>query len=158
MGCSWSYGGAWDTRMISTYLAEQWTWPEHSHSWMPAWHKMVIGCAATSAAYGIQPWTSQRLRDQMSAGDTRQALTELAREMTVCKGGIDMLGSAARGELSAHVQASGIGPQAMQKRAAKAHNAGGQGDRVSAGKSRMPKTSAYGLDFAGSGCDGGSHS
>ena len=32
-----------------------------------------------------------------------------------------MLGSAARGELSAHVQASGIGPQAMQKRAAEAH-------------------------------------
>ena len=39
----------------------------------------------------------------------------------MCTGGIDMLGSAARGELSARVQASGIGPQAMQKRAGKAH-------------------------------------
>ena len=61
------------------------------------------------------------IADQVSAGDTRQALTELARETTVCKDGMDMLGSAARGELSAHVQASGIGPQAMQKRAAKGH-------------------------------------
>ena len=61
------------------------------------------------------------MADQTNAGDTRQALTELAREVTVCTGGIDMLGSAARRELSAHVQASGIGPQAMQKRAAKAH-------------------------------------
>ena len=61
------------------------------------------------------------IANQTSADDTRQALAELTREMTVCKGGIDMLGSAARGELSAHVQASGIGPQAMQKRATKAH-------------------------------------
>ena len=61
------------------------------------------------------------IANQTSADDTRQALAELAREMTVCKGGIDMLGSVARGELSARVQASGIGPQAMQKRATKAH-------------------------------------
>ena len=36
------------------------------------------------------------IANQTNADDTRQALTELAREMTVCKGGIDMLGSAAR--------------------------------------------------------------
>ena len=60
------------------------------------------------------------IANQTSA-DTRQALAELAREMTVCKGGIDMLGSVARKELSARVQASGIGPQAMQKRATKVH-------------------------------------
>ena len=61
------------------------------------------------------------IANQTSADDTRQALAELAREVTVCKGGIDMLGSVARGDLSARVQASGIGPQAMQKRATKAH-------------------------------------
>ena len=112
---------AWDTRTINTYLAEQWNWPEHSHSWMRAWQKMAIGCAVISATCGIQPWTSQSSRIRRMRADTRQASAELAREMTVCTGGIDMLGSAARGELSAHVQASGIGPQAMQKRAAKAH-------------------------------------
>ena len=96
------------------------------------------------------------IAEQENAGDTRQALAELAREMTVCTGGIDMLGSAARGELSARVQASGIGPQAMQKRAAKAHLLV---DKVMAfaRKIRMPETSAHGLDIAGQSCDDGPH-
>ena len=78
------------------------------------------------------------LADQTKAGDTRQALAELAREMTVCTGG---------------VQASGIGPQTMQKRAAKAHLLV---DRVTAfsRESGCPKRV---LDIAGQGGDGGPH-
>ena len=97
------------------------------------------------------------IANQTSADVTRQALTELAEENdSVSKGGIDMLGSAARGELSAHVQASGIGPQAMQKRAAKAHMLVNRVIAFSR-ESGCPKRSAYGLVFAGSGCDGCSH-
>ena len=54
--------GTWDTRTISIYMDELRTWPVHSHSLMHASHKMVIGYAVISAAYGIHPWTSQRLR------------------------------------------------------------------------------------------------
>ena len=86
----------------------------------------------------------------MGTGDWRQALTELAREMTVCTGGMDMLGSATRGELSA--MASGIGPQAMQKRAAKVHMLV---DRVM--QRSVYKSGTHGLDIAGQGGDCGPH-
>ena len=80
-----------------------------------------IGYAVMNAAYGILPLTSQKSRIRRMRAKRGRLWRSLPGEMTVCTGGIDMLGSAARGELSAHVQASGIGPQAMQKRAAKAH-------------------------------------
>ena len=90
------------------------------------------------------------IAEQMSAGDTRQALTELAREMTVCTGGTDMLGSVARGELC-----PGLGHWAAGDAEAcvQGSHVGGQSDRVQQ-RIRMPETSTYGLDIAG---DGGPH-
>ena len=68
------------------------------------------------------------IADQMSAGDTRHALTELAR-------GHAEIGC--QGNRAGDAEACGKGT-----------HAGGQGDRVQQGI-RMPKTSAYGLDSVG---------
>ena len=75
--------------------------------------------------------------------------------MTVCKGGIDMLDRQPEenSALTSRPQEQGAGNTESCDRG---QHAGGQGDRVQQGI-RMPKTSAYGLDFARSGCDGGSH-
>ena len=66
--------GAWDTRMINTYSAEQRTWPEHSHSWMRAWLKTAIGCAVISAACGIPAMDLPEIADQANAQATRGRL------------------------------------------------------------------------------------
>ena len=85
VGGSWQQRGAWDTRTINTYSAEQRTWarslPQLDACLAQDGHRVRRDtCSIWNPAMDLP-----ELADQTSAGDTRQALAELALEVTVCK-------------------------------------------------------------------------